>query len=141
MRKNIFGAKARAGFTLIELVLVIVILGILAAVALPKFISLGQEAGETRMTTMRYNLASASHTNFLAKQLLNPKAITIDGPNICTRPILESLLASKIPAEIAVVDQSGSCASPAEWVSCQLVDTSPSLTSTIAWKIKIYCAR
>lgn len=38
--------KAQAGFTLIELVMVIVILGILAAFALPRFADLGGEARE-----------------------------------------------------------------------------------------------
>lgn len=36
--------KKQAGFTLIELVLVIVVLGILSAVALPKFVNLGSDA-------------------------------------------------------------------------------------------------
>ena len=48
------------GFTLIELVVVIVILGILAANALPKFINLQDEANNAVMLSMKGALESAN---------------------------------------------------------------------------------
>lgn len=44
MQKNRLARKAQSGFTIIELIVVIVILGILAAVAIPKFSSSASDA-------------------------------------------------------------------------------------------------
>ena len=56
--------QVQRGFTLIELVMVIVILGVLAAVAIPKFVDLKGDAQQAAMSGVAGAAGSASAINY-----------------------------------------------------------------------------
>lgn len=76
--------KKQQGFTLIELIMVIVILGILAAFAIPKFANLGADARRSTMQGVEGAMKSASaisHAAWLANGT-NPASVTLEGANV-----------------------------------------------------------
>lgn len=114
--------RTQAGFTMIELIVVIVILGVLAAVAMPKFVDVSTEAKSAALKGVSGAATSAMNVNYGARKVAPTKGVAVAN---CSD--LTNVLQGGVPTGYTVT---AAAIGPDLSVSCTLTQTDGGATAT-----------
>jgi MSHA pilin protein MshA len=132
MKRSISMQTKQTGFTLIELVVVIVLLGIIGAVATARFQDLSANAADATEQGIAAELSSGAAINYAASQL-GGAAVAVSGTFDCAATADDLLQTQATPANVTIADGADVvCTGPGDTVVCTITHASGTAANATA---------